>query len=329
MSSRAEAIVLVTPRSYRDADPEVQARLESSVAEVRYNERGRALGSEELAAELGDVDGVIAGLDRFDVAAIAAAPRLRVISRYGVGIDNVDLAAARRAGVVVTNTPNANAVSVAEFTLGLMLALLRRLAVLDRRVREGDWTPERGAELAGSVVGVLGLGRIGAAVAVRANALGAEVLAHDPYREPGFGREVGAELLELSELLPRARVLSLHVPLTEETRDLVDAELLAALPHGALLVNTARGELVVEDDLAAALDAGSLAGAALDSLRTEPPPPDHPLLHRDDVVITPHAAAQTTEARAAMARAATEDLLAVLEGEQPRHPVAAPAGATR
>jgi D-3-phosphoglycerate dehydrogenase / 2-oxoglutarate reductase len=329
MSSRSEAIVLVTPRSYRDADPEVQARLESAVAEVRYNERGRALGSEELAAELGDVDGVIAGLDRFDEAAIASAPRLRVISRYGVGIDNVDLAAARRGGVVVTNTPNANAVSVAEFTLGLMLALLRRLTVLDRRAREGDWTPERGAELAGNVVGVLGLGRIGTAVAVRANALGAEVLAHDPYREPKFAREVGAELVELSELLPRARILSLHVPVTEETRDIVDADLLAALPHGALLVNTARGELVIEDDLAAALDAGSLAGAALDSLRAEPPPPDHPLLHRDDVVITPHAAAQTAEARAAMARAATEDLLAVLEGEQPRHPVATPAGAKR
>jgi phosphoglycerate dehydrogenase-like enzyme len=329
MSSRSEAIVLVTPRSYRDADPEVQSRLESAVAEVRYNDRGRTLGSEELAAELGDVDGVIAGLDRFDAAAIASAPRLRVISRYGVGTDNVDLAAARRGGVVVTNTPNANAVSVAEFTLGLMLALLRRLTVLDRRAREGDWTPEPGAQLAGNVVGVLGLGRIGTAVAVRANALGAEVLAHDPYREPDFAREAGAELVELSELLPRARILSLHVPLTEETRDLVDAKLLAALPHGALLVNTARGELVVEDDLAAALDAGRLAGAALDSLRTEPPPPDHPLLHRDDVMITPHAAAQTAEARAAMALAATEDLLAVLEGEQPRHPVAVPVGATR
>jgi phosphoglycerate dehydrogenase-like enzyme len=323
VSCAADAIVLVTPRSYRDADPEARARLERAVAEVRYNQRGRALTASELAAELTEVDGVIAGLDRFDASAIAAAPRLRAIARYGVGTDNVDLAAAERAGVVVTNTPEANAVAVAEFTIGLILALLRRLTVLDRRVRDGEWASERGAQLAGSVVGVLGLGRVGAGVAARASALGARVLAHDPYREPEFASELGAELVARDELLARSRILSLHLPVTAATRDLVDAELLAALPRGALLLNTARGELVVEEDLAAALDSGHLAGAALDSLRAEPPPPGHPLLGRDEVIVTPHSGAQTAEAGAAMAEVATEELLRVLDGEEPRHRVLA------
>jgi D-3-phosphoglycerate dehydrogenase / 2-oxoglutarate reductase len=328
VSRARDAIVLVTSRSYRDADPVARARLERAVAEVRYNERGRALSASELAAELTEVDGVIAGLDRFDATAIAGAPRLRAIARYGVGTDNVDLAAAERAGVVVTNTPEANAIAVAEFTLGLILALLRRLTVLDRRVRDGRWAPERGAQLAGSVVGLLGLGRVGAAVAARASALGARVLAHDPYREPEIALEVGAELVARDQLLARSRILSLHLPLTVQTRDLVDAELLAALPPGALLVNTARGELVVEEDLAAALDSGRLAGAALDSLRAEPPPPGHPLLRRDETIVTPHAGAQTAEARSAMAEVATEELLRVLDGEEPRHRVqAAPQGA--
>jgi phosphoglycerate dehydrogenase-like enzyme len=324
------AIVLVTPRSYREADAEARARLETAVAEVRYNERGRALTGAELAAELADVDGVIAGLDRFDASAIAAAPRLRAIARYGIGTDNVDLVAAERAGVVVSNTPDANAVAVAEFTLALILALLRRLALLDRRVRAGEWAPERGAQLAGNVVGVLGLGRVGAEVARRASALGATVLAHDPYREPERARELGAEPVELEQLLERSRILTLHVPVSDATRDLVDAELLAALSEGALLVNAARGELVVEDDLVAALDSGRLAGAALDSLRSEPPGAGHPLLGRDDVIVTPHAGAQTVEARRAMARTATDDLLRVLDGGRPRHPVhAASAGAGR
>lgn len=321
MSAVAEATVLVTPRSYRDADPAARELLEGAVAEVRYNDRGRPLSSSELAAELGDVDGVIAGLDRFDAEAIAAATRLRVIARYGGGTDGVDLEAAARAGIVVTNTPDANATAVAELALGLILALLRRITVLDRGVRAGQWEAGRGGELADSVVGVLGLGRIGAGLASRASGLGARVLAHDPYRDAAFAREHGAEQVGLEELFARAEILSLHTPLTAETEDLVEAGLLATMPAGALLVNTARGELVVEEDLAAALDSGHLAGAALDALRTEPPPPDHPLLGRDEVIVTPHAGAQTSEARAAMARAATGELLAVLSGEEPRFPV--------
>lgn len=321
MTELANATVLVTPRSYREADPGSRERLEGAVAEVRYNERGRALSADELATELGDVDGVIAGLDRFDASAIAAAPRLRVIARYGVGIDRVDLEVAAARRIVVTNTPDANEGAVAELSLGLMLALLRGIPALDRAVRRGEWAPRQGSELAGNVVGLLGLGRIGSGVARRAAALGAHVIAHDPYVTEGDSRELGAEPVSLDELAARAQVLSLHAPVTAETDGIVDLGLLESLPDGALLVNTARGELVVEEDLVAALDSGRLAGAALDSLRAEPPPAGHPLLGRDDVILTPHVGAQTRQARAAMARGATDQLLAVLAGERPRHPV--------
>jgi D-3-phosphoglycerate dehydrogenase len=319
-----EAVVVVTPRSYREASADARKRLESEVGTVRYNDRGRALTAAELRDELADADGVIAGLDPFDAEVLAAAPKLRCIARYGIGVDRVDLDAARRHGIVVTNTPAANSDAVAELALALILALLRRVPRLDRAVRAGRWEPERGTELGRSTVGIIGLGRVGAGLARRVGALGARVLAHDPYVDTAQAQSHGAELVELERLLAEADIVSLHAAVTDETRDLIDAEALARMRPGAFLVNTARGELVVEEDLVAALDSGALAGAALDSLRTEPPDPGHPLLACDDVILTPHAGAQTDAARVAMALAATEDLLTVLAGGTPRFPVGTP-----
>ena len=318
-AGRDEAVVLVTPRSYRDADPDVVARLESSVGVVRYNDRGRPLTDEELRAELADVDGVIAGLDPYNGEVLAAAPRLRCIARYGIGTERVDLTAAAECGVVVTNTPEANANAVAELALALILALLRGIPAAERRARGGEWKPHAGDELAGLTVGIVGLGRIGSGLARKLRALDARVLAHDPY--VGGDADPGVDLIGLDELLARSSVVSLHAPVTAETLDLIDAGALAAMPAGAFLVNAARGELVVEDDLAAALASGHLTGAALDSLRVEPPGRDHPLAARDDVILTPHLGAQTRQARQAMARSSTDDLLAVLDGRAPRNPV--------
>jgi D-3-phosphoglycerate dehydrogenase len=314
--------VVVTPRSYRDADREARERLEGAVAEVRYNDRGRALTAAELHAELADADGVIAGLDQFSAEVIARAHRLRCIARYGIGVDNVDLDAAAGRGIVVTNTPDANADAVAELALGLMLALLRHVVELDRRVRSGTWSAARGAELGASTVGVVGLGRIGSGVARRASALGARVLAADPFVGEDVAAKAGAKLVALEELLAEADIVSLHAPVGESTRGLIDRRALSLMQPGALLVNTARGELVDEQALADALRSGSLGGAALDSLAAEPPPADHPLLELESVIITPHVGAQTAEALGAMARTATDDLLAVLGGQEPRFPVA-------
>jgi D-3-phosphoglycerate dehydrogenase len=226
--------------------------------------------------------------------------------------------------VVVTSTPGANAAAVAEWAVLLMLALCRPLIPADRAVRAGGWPVLAGRELGARTVGLLGLGRIGALVAERCAAFGCRVLAHDPYVEQV---PPGVELVDLDDLAAWAGVLSLHAPLTDATRGIVDRALLARMPEGAVLVNTARGELVDEDALIWALDDGPLAGAALDTLGAEPPPPGHPLLGRDDVLVTPHAAPHTAEATAAMGRMAVEDLLAVLEGRAPRHPVTIPVDA--
>jgi phosphoglycerate dehydrogenase-like enzyme len=321
-----DAVVLVTARSFGRSRPELREELEGAVREVRWNDLGRPLTAEELRDAIADVDGVIAGVDRFDAGVLGAAPRLRVIARHGTGTDALDLDAARGAGVVVTNTPGANAAAVAELAIGLMFALARRISEGDRRVRAGEYGALPGVQLGGRTVGVIGLGRAGSEVARRAAALGCRVLAFDPAVSGEQAGAVGATLAEQEHVVAEADFLSLHVPATDATRDLVDAGFLGRMKHGSFLVNTARGELVVEEDLVDALEAGRLAGAALDTTRDEPPRPDSPLLDRDDVILTPHTGADTDEARAAMGRAALDDLLAVLDGRAPLHPVVTPSG---
>jgi D-3-phosphoglycerate dehydrogenase / 2-oxoglutarate reductase len=318
--------ILVTPRSFGVGDPDLRRELAAAVREVRYNDRGRPLRAAELRAALEDVDGLLAGLDEIDASVIATAPRLRVIARYGVGISNVDLQAAARAGVVVTNTPGANAEAVAELTIGFLFALARSIPRADRAGRAGHWHALPGSELLGKTVGILGLGKIGQAVARRAAGLGCSVLAYDPILDPTFNARHQVRTASPEEVVRQAHFLTLHLPLLPETRDLVDRGLLARMREGSFLINTARGELVVEEDLLWALETGRLQGAALDTLRAEPPPADHPLLTREDVILTPHIGANTAEARTAMGRLALHDLLAVLAGRPPRFPVTLPSG---
>lgn len=320
----ADAVVLVTPRSFGNDDPRLRAELETSVGDVRYNTRGRALRAEELRAEIGDVDALIAGLDEIDATVFAAAPRLRVVARYGVGTSNVDLQAAAEHGVIVTNTPGANADAVAELTIGLIFGLARSISWADRTAHAGQWQPMQGIELAGSTVGILGLGKIGQAVARRAACLGCAVIAYDPFADEGFAAAHSVRLAPRDEVVADADFLTLHLPLTPETSGLVNRALLACVHEGACLVNTARGELVVEQDLLWALDTGRLRGAALDTLREEPPPPDHPFLNREDIILTPHIGAHTTQAATAMGRSALSDVLAVLSGRSPRFAVSPP-----
>jgi D-3-phosphoglycerate dehydrogenase len=326
VSGTAGATVLVTARTFGRDDPALRRELEAAVAEVRYNELGRPLEATELRASLTDVDGVIAGVDRYDEAAISAAPRLRAIARHGVGTDGVDLDAARRRGIVVTNTPGANSEAVAELAIGMMFALARRIPQQHAAARSGSWRAVQGVQLAGRTVGLLGLGRVGSAVARRAAALGCEVVGFDPAVDTAEARAMGARLATTNDVTAVAHFLSLHLPVTAETTNLVEAGFIAGMRKGAFLLNTGRGELVVEEDLVEALERGALAGAALDALREEPPPPDHPLLARDDVIVTPHTGAQTAEANVAMGRLALDDLLAVLAGRPPRHPVGVPDG---
>ncbi|MSR07206.1 MAG: hypothetical protein EXR93_09100 [Gemmatimonadetes bacterium] len=248
-------------------------------------------------------------------AMLALAPLLRVVGRAGTGVDNVDVDAATRRGIAVLNTPGGNTVSAAEQAVALMLALVRRVPWAAESMRRGEWDRKKfgGIELRDKVLGLVGLGRIGAHVASVARALGMDVLAHDPFLSEDRAREMGVSLCGLDDLLARADVVSLHLPLTAETKNLIDARRLSLMKPSSVLVNTARGGLVDEAALLEAVTAGKLAGAALDVFEQEPLPKESPLRGSDRLILTPHLAASTTEAQERVAveicRAVKEALL--------------------
>ncbi len=248
---------------------------------------------------------------------LAAAPGLRVVGRAGVGVDNIDLDAARARRVTVVNAPAATTDAVAEHTLALLFAVARGIAAADASLKAGRWDKKRflGFELAGRTLGLVGVGRIGAAVAHRAAALGMTVLGYDPYLPPETLRARGVEpVTDLDALLARADVVSVHVPLTPETRGLLGPAAFAQMKDGAVVLSTARGGVVDEDALLAALESGKVRGAGLDVFAHEPPGAT-PLVSHPRVVATPHIAAQTEEAQERVARDIAQEVLAALRGE--------------
>jgi D-3-phosphoglycerate dehydrogenase len=232
-------------------------------------------------------------------ALMGGAPAMKLIGRAGMGVDNIDVAAATRRGITVLNTPGANTVSAAEHAIGLMLALVRRIPWAAESMRRGEWDRKKfaGTELHGKTLGVVGLGRIGSHVAGIARAFGMKILAHDPYLSDTRARELGAEIVALDDLLARSDIVTLHVALTDKTRNLIDARRLALMKPRAALINTARGGLVDEAALCATMQEKRLAGAALDVYQQEPLPADSPLRKLEAVVLTPHLAASTGEAQ--------------------------------
>ncbi len=313
--------VLVTPTTFGVHAKELRLELEEAVGEVIYNSLPRALRAQELIPLVRDVDGFIAGLDEIDSSVIQAAPKLKVIARYGVGLDNIDLQEATRRGIVVSNTPGANSAAVAELTVGLIIALARRLTEAVDSTRRGLWPRLSGMGLRGKTVGIVGLGRIGREGAIRLRGFGCKVAAHDPAVKEVEAKEVGAELLPLEKLLEMSHVVCLHLPLMASTRKMVNRDFLARMKKGAFLVNTARGELVDEEALIQALETGHLAGAGLDCLSLEPPQESNPLIKMPQVLLTPHMGAHTDEATSAMGWMSVEACLAVLRGGMPEHVV--------
>ncbi|TXK19524.1 phosphoglycerate dehydrogenase [Homoserinibacter sp. GY 40078] len=309
--------VLVTATSLcRERDHPALAPLRDAGVDLVFSDAGRPLTASELAAMLPGIDGVLAGLDEFAEDALAAADMLRVIARFGVGYDRVDLAAAERRGVVVAITPGANASGVAELAIGLMFAVARRIPRLDEQVRGGGWPRSSGIELAGRTLAVLGVGAIGRRVAAAATGIGMHVRGYDPFVPDEVLAQAGVEPGGLDEVLAGSDVLSLHLPLTDETREVIDARRIALLRPGAIVVNTARGGLIDEVAALAALDDGQLFGVGLDAFETEPPT-DSVLVGHPHVVSTPHSGAHTLEAVDRTARAAVRNILAVLAGEEP------------
>jgi D-3-phosphoglycerate dehydrogenase len=313
--------VLVTPRSYGRYDPQLETELESVVGEVIYNPHGRSLTSDEVRGLLPGCDGYIAGLDVIDRAALQSADRLRVIARYGVGVDRVDLEAAREKGIVVTNTPGANSASVAELTIGLMLALARMIPLANQETKAGQSPRIQGVSLEGKVVGLIGLGAIGRRVASRLQGFECIVIATDPAVDAVTAREVGAELRPTEEVIARSDFVSLHLPLLPDTQGMVDASFLDQMKPGAFLINTSRGGLIDETALLAALQSGHLRGVALDAFAEEPPRADNPLFALPQVIATPHMGAHTDGATNGMGWGALRNCLAVLRGEEPANRV--------
>lgn len=281
---------------------------------VHVEER-KGLAEVDLLPLVADIDAwIVRGATKVTRKLIESAARLRWIARAGAGLDNIDVAAAKERGIAVLNVPGANAVAVAELVFGLLLGLLRHIPEADASVRRGEWDKSRfmGRELRGKTIGIVGLGKIGRAVAQRARAFEMTCVGHDPLVSDADVRSIGVEPLALDDLLPRAEILTLHVPLAAETRGMIGAERLGRLPRGAFLVNAARGGLVDEAALLAALENGAIAGAALDVFSTEPPM-GSPLVGHPRVVATPHVGAATVEAQEAVGEEIVKLLLRAMD----------------
>ena len=273
------------------------------------------LPPEELQRIIGDYEGLaVRSATKVNAALLEHASRLKVIGRAGVGVDNVDLDAATRRGIVVMNTPGGSSTTVAELTLAHMLALARHVAQATASVKAGKWEKKKfqGRELSGKTLGVVGIGNIGSIVVDRCLAMGMRVIAYDPFIAAEAAARLGVTLVSLDDLWEQSDVISLHVPLTEQTRHVVNAQTLAKMRKGVLIVNCARGGVIDERALADALASGHVGGAALDVFEKEPPAPDHPLLKSDRLVCTPHIGASTEEAQSAVAVAIAEQLASYL-----------------
>jgi D-3-phosphoglycerate dehydrogenase len=274
-------------------------------------EKKTGLKAEELSEALRETDGLVVRSEtKVTPELMNAAARLRVIGRAGVGVDNIDVQAATSRGIVVMNAPDGNTITTAEHTIALLVSLARRVPQANGSLREGRWERKRfvGVELQGKTLGIVGLGRIGRTVAARARAFGMSILAHDPFIAPEQARDLELEIAPLDEVFARADFLTVHTPLTAETRGIVGAQAFSKMKRGVRIINCARGGLVDEQALLRAIKEGIVAGAALDVFEQEPPPADHPLLALDEVIATPHLGASTTEAQEGVALTVAEQM---------------------
>jgi len=280
-----------------------------------------------LLEAIGEYDAlVVRSATKVNAELIAAGQRLRVIGRAGTGVDNIDVEAATQRGIVVVNAPASNNVAVAELAIGLLIGLARAIPQAHASLQGGRWERSKyvGWEVRGKTLGLVGLGRIGSEVARRARGLEMHVAAYDPVVSLDRAEQIGVELLTLDELLARADIVSIHVPLIDSTRNLFDAERIGRMKRGAYLINASRGGIVDEEALIAAIDAGQLGGAALDVFGQEPPPADSPIIHHPQIITVPHIGASTAEAQTSAGTDVAEGVAAALSGATPRYAVNAP-----
>lgn len=309
--------ILLTTTSYQDIPGPHHDLLESTGIDI-VRERG-PLSEEQMLELVGEFDAILCGDDAITKAVLEkAAPRLKILSKYGIGVDKIDVAAATEMGIPLSFCPGVNHTTVAEHTFALLLGLNRKLIEECNHTRAGEWKRLTGHEIMGKTIGVVGLGRIGKEVVVRAKAFGMQVIGYDVWWDGDFTKAHEVERAEsVEELFSKSDVISLHTNLTEETRDMVREETIAGMKDGVIILNCSRGEVVKTDDLVAALESGKLGGYGADVLDQEPPPADHPLLTAPNCLITPHIGSRTYESVQRQAMMAATNLLHLLKGEKP------------
>ncbi|MEI8191800.1 MAG: phosphoglycerate dehydrogenase, partial [candidate division NC10 bacterium] len=312
----AQATVLVTTRSFGREIPEPMERLKREGIRILEWREGSGLDEADLRAKVAQADAWIVAFHPIGPTLMDAAPRLRVIAKHGVGVDNIDIAAATARGIAVATAPSANDQAVADLTMALLLALLRRIPEANASVRAGRWERFLGFGLAGKVFGILGLGRIGQSVARRAKGFGVDLIGADLAWPEETAREIGVRRVTVPELFAQSDLISLHAPLTPETEGLIDEAAIARMKPGVWIVNTSRGKVVNEKALYEALAAGKVAGYATDVFETEPPT-GSPLLGLPNVIASPHMGTHTRESLQLMGDRAANTVLRVLRGERP------------
>ena len=309
--------ILLTTTSFQDTPGEHHDRLAATGWEL-VTARGPLSEADTLAA-VGEVDGYICGDDAITRRVLEkASPRLKVLSKYGIGVDKIDVAACTEMGIPLLFTPGVNHTTVAEHAFLLLLALEKNLLFHCDSTRAGGWKRQTGHELLGKTIGIVGLGRIGREVAIRAKAFGMRPLGYDVYWDEAFAAEHGVtRAATIDEVFAQSDYLSLHTNLTPETRDLVRAETIRRMKPDVIVINCARGEIVNTADMAAALASGRVRGYGTDVLDVEPPPADHPLTHLPNCLVTPHVGSRTSESVQRQALAAVENLVRAMHGEPP------------
>lgn len=310
--------ILVTPTSMQPQEGKVNPALEKLrefADELVFNPTGKPLSGEQLIECLQDCDGYLAGLDSISADVLERCPKLKAISRYGVGYDRVDLKAAEKQRVVVTNTPGVNAEAVGELAFGMMMSLSRSLTKLDASTKTNGWIRSTGKELYGKRIGIVGLGAIGKVVARCAGGFAMEVFAYDPYMNESYASAHGIRSVSFDELIRQCDYISMHLPLNEETYHMINKETFSKMKDGVILINASRGGIIDEAAAQEALESGKLGGLGMDAFETEPPL-NSPLFAYENVLATPHTGAHTKEATENMAALATENLIKVLRGEE-------------
>jgi len=307
--------ILVTPTSFKpDSESPAMKKLKEFSGSLVFNPGTKPLSEDELIPLLEGCVGCIAGLDHYTSKVMESVKDLKVISRYGAGVDRVDLEAAKAKNIVVCNTPGANAQAVADLTFALLLCVARKVALLDRKTKEGQWPRSSGTELYAKTIGVLGLGAIGKAVAKRATGFSMKILAYEPFNNREYAEANGIIPADFAAITKEADFLSLNLPLTDETRHLISADVMKNMKKGAIIVNTARGGIIDEEAAYEFLASGHLGGVGLDVFEEEPPQKSA-LFDLENVVLTPHTSAHTTEATDAMADMSVQNLIDVLSGK--------------